>query len=300
MSNDKSIDLLLPPGRIVWGDLYEGRDKSMDGRPLTYSNGTPRKDYSFGIAIPKGPEPHWAHSAWGKQVWDFGHAKWPQGQGQRADFAWKIKDGDSTVPTATGRIPRDMPGHAGHWIVGLSSSIAPRLYKLGPNGPIPFDEPNAIMPGDWVEAYINVASNEQLQKPGLYLNHSMVCFRGYDPAGRIQLGPNVTQAGFGAAQVAAGVSVTPTGNALGGTPAVPAGNLPPATAPAPTVATQNPPSYTPPGLAAANTGLPPPPPGAPAQAPVRVMLPKANGIPYEQWLAQGWTDDTLRGNGYMQ
>ena len=317
MSQKQNIDLLLPPGRVVWGDLYEGKSESMDGRPLTYSNGTPRKDFAFGVAIKKGSEPHWAHTAWGQQIWNFGHAEWPQGQAQRADFAWKIQDGDSTVPTTTGRIPRDMPGYAGHWIVKLSSSIAPRLYKLGPNGPMLWDEVGAIMPGDWVEVYANIASNEQMQKPGVYINHSMVCFRGYDPAGRIQLGPNVAVAGFGSASVGAGVSTTPTGQALGGAPAAPGaagapGGMPPPPgtqnalaggAPPPTVATVQPTPYTPPGLAQAGASTPPPPPGggAPVQhAPVHVMLPKANGIPYEQYINSGWNDEQLRANGYMQ
>lgn len=317
MSQKPTVELLLPPGRLVWGDLYNGRNTDMDGRPLTYKNGPdagkPRVDFGFGIAIKKGAEQHWASTVWGQQIWAFGHAAWPQGQGQRPDFAWKIEDGDSTMPNKKNRRPCDNPGYPGHWIVKPSSSIAPRLYRMGPNNqPVPFPDVDAIQPGDWVEAFVNITSNETLANPGIYINHSMVCWRGLDPDGRFQLGPNPSQAGFGQAAVAAGVSATPQGSAFVGTGATPPspGGAPVNTGPVgtapppPTVATAQPPAYTPPGLATAGQGVPPPPgaaapPVAPT-APVRVMLPKAGGTPYEAYIAGGWTDEQLRMNGYMQ
>jgi hypothetical protein len=43
---------------------------------------------------------------------------------------------------------------------------------------------------------------------------------------------------------------------------------------------------------------PPVPPAPPApQAPI--MTAKANGIPYETWIAQGWNNEQLVANGYM-
>ena len=301
MSSQKAnLDLLLPAGRMVWGDLYKGRGTDMDGRPLTYKSGAdagkPRVSFDFGVAIPKNGTTHWAQTEWGKKIWEFGHAQWPQGQAQRNDFAWKIEDGDGTTPNKKGRKACDNPGYPGHWIVKLSSSIAPKLYKLGPNGPVMYADVDAIKPGDWIEAYANIASNDTLANPGLYLNHSMVCFRAYDKDGRFTFGPDAGAVGFGTGGLGATATDAPVGGASAFAPPVPV--APPN---APTVATANPPAYAPPGLAQPQAA--PPPPNAPAApaAPVGpVMLPKANGIPYESWVAKGWTDETLRANGYLQ
>lgn len=105
----------------------------------------------------------------------------------------------------------------------------------------------------------------------------------------------------------------------------PAGNAPPppaappAAPPSPAAASPAPASAPPPPPAAPYTGFmeppaappapaaapPPPPPAAspppaPIASPGRVMLPAANGSTYEQMIAAGWTDDTLRSHGMMQ
>lgn len=91
------------------------------------------------------------------------------------------------------------------------------------------------------------------------------------------------------------------GHAVRAAPFVPAGSaLPPpppapiASVPAPTPLVPNPAFLQVPGGAPAV----PPPPGAPA-APARVMLPGANGVPYESYIAQKWTDQMLIANGMM-
>jgi hypothetical protein len=67
-----------------------------------------------------------------------------------------------------------------------------------------------------------------------------------------------------------------------------------------------PPAATPPVPVAAPTAVAPSPPAIPPSAasatisPSRVMLPAANGATYEQMLASGWTDETLRAHGMMQ
>src|SRR5690625_4227929 len=51
----------------------------------------------------------------------------------------------------------------------------------------------------------------------------------------------------------------------------------------------------------ASTPAAPPLPAAPAPAaPAHVMTAKANGAKYEDFVAQGWTDEQLVANGYMQ
>lgn len=295
----ETLQLLLPPGRMVFGNLYTASDKDGQGNLRLTREGKPKMTYDFGIAIPKAGSTHWAQTEWGKQIWEFGHKEWPNGQGQRQDFAWKIKDGDSQVPSKSGRKPCENTGWPGHWVVILSSSIAPRLYRIGANGqPEAFVEPDAIMPGDWIEAYINVASNGNLQNPGVYLNHSMVCFRGYDAAGRIVQGPRVENAGFGAAQVGASVQAAPGGVGMGAVPA-------PMATPPVTAATATTPPYTPAGVQApagvpAVPGAPPAPSIAVAPPAGPVMLPAANGVPYEAYRQAGWTDEQMRTAGYLK
>lgn len=51
-------------------------------------------------------------------------------------------------------------------------------------------------------------------------------------------------------------------------------------------------------------GAAPPPPytgfmETPAGPPVRIMLPKAGGVPYDSYIAQGWTDAQLVQHGMM-
>ena len=43
--------ILTPVGRLVSSSLYIPKDKDYDGQPLVYNDGTPRVEYSAGIAI---------------------------------------------------------------------------------------------------------------------------------------------------------------------------------------------------------------------------------------------------------
>lgn len=59
------------------------------------------------------------------------------------------------------------------------------------------------------------------------------------------------------------------------------------------------PAATPPSSPTASPGNAAPPPPAPAAPTGPTMLPAANGATYEQMIAAGWTDDTLRQHGMM-
>lgn len=69
---------------------------------------------------------------------------------------------------------------------------------------------------------------------------------------------------------------------------------PPAAAPAPAAN----PAMQQPIPTAMNMAPPPLPPQAPAPA-SPVMTPKAGGMPYAEFIKAGWTDDALRGQGYI-
>jgi hypothetical protein len=294
-SESKSMSDAVPfttaVGRLVQGSLYKPSTTDMEGKPLVIKTGPnagqARVDYYFAVAIPKGTETHWSMTSWGKVIWDVGHRDWPAGQADAPTFAWKIRDGDSTIPNKAGTRPVDQEGFKGCWVVSFSSSYAPKLFTtMGQKTPVPYTEDGAIRPGYFVEVAANVAGNGVALNPGVFINHSMVNLRAYGP--EIVFGPDPEDAGFGASPLPAGASLTPLG----------------ATTPPPvTTATAPPPGVTPHTAFAFGPAAPPPPPAAappPPTASARRMTAKAGGYTYEALVGQGWTDATLVQHGYME
>ena len=347
------VNITSPVGRIVMGSLYDPSTTDAEGKPLVVKTGPnagqPRVNYFFALAIPKGAEPHWAHTPWGQQIWNVGNQAFPNAA-QSPAFAWKIEDGDSQIPNKKGRKPCDNEGWRGHWILKFSGGFAPKVYQQEGAGYVQVMQKDFCKPGYFVEVAFSVEGNGSQSQPGVYLNHSMVCFRAYGQ--EITFGPDVASAGFGAAPLPAGASMTPPAGAIPmpqapaaapALPGAPAGYAPP---PAPGVMPGAAPTMPlPPGLpqvpgaVPAIPGVPAPlapagsvpmpstpVPGAPAPipvtpnpgfvqvpppvaapmapppapvAPVRQMTAAAQGIPYESYIAQGWSDALLVQNGLM-
>lgn len=289
------LNFTTPVGRLVQGSLYKGNDKDAEGKPLVVKTGPqagqPRVDFYFALAIPKGAETHWAYTEWGAKIWAKGHEGMASA-GQNPKFAWKITDGDSQVPDAKNKRPCDREGFKGHWVLRMSSGFAPRVFRQEGGGFVQMPEVDAVKLGYYVQVNANVDYNGSTQQPGIYINHSMVCFSGYGP--EIVVGPDAASAGFGAAPLPAGASAVPLGAsaplpAVGGMPGVP--GAPGAPAPAPLI----------PGLPGApGAALPgmPPAPGA-MVAPAYTMTAKAGGATREAFVAQGWNDAQLLEQGYM-
>lgn len=274
MSN--RVELLTPVGRLVQGSVYEGQTTDAENKPLIYKTGPhagqPRVEFYFALAIPKGSETHWNQTVWGQKIWNIGQTGFPNGQANSPTFAWKIKDGDSVIPNRAGRKPCDQEGFPGHWVLSFSSGFAPQI--LNANGSQPILEPNAVELGYYVQVFGSVSDNESQQQPGVYLNHSMVALSAYGK--RIFVGVDPKSVGFGDAPLPAGASLTPLAQSFN-----------PATTPAPTPVAAAPTPY--PQILTPAT-----------PAPARVMLPAAKGIPYEQYIANQWTDALLIQHGYMQ
>lgn len=318
----QKVNITSPVGRIVMGSLYDPSTTDAEGKPLVVKTGPnagqPRVNYFFALAIPKGAEPHWAHTPWGQQIWNVGNQAFPNAA-QSPAFAWKIEDGDSQIPNKKGRKPCDNEGWRGHWILKFSGGFAPKVYQQEGAGYVQVMQKDFCKPGYFVEVAFSVEGNGSQSQPGVYLNHSMVCFRAYGQ--EITFGPDVASAGFGAAPLPAGASMTPPAGAIPmpqAPAAAPAGYAPPpglpqvpGVAPAPLapagfVPT---PSLPVPGAPAPIpvvpnpqfVQVPPPVPQAPVTpaAPVRQMTAAAQGIPYESYIAQGWTDAMLVQNGLM-
>ena len=204
-------NITSPVGRIVAGSLYKPNEKDFDGNPLVYKTGAnagqKRVSYFVALAIPKIPgHTHWAQTDWGSKIWQVGHAAFPQAA-QRPDFAWKIEDGDSTIPNKRNRKPCDQEGWPGHWIIKLSNGFAPKVYFQDGSKWVERVDVDAVKPGYFVEVSFSPDGNGNQNNPGVYLNLSMVAFRGYGP--EIVFGPNVDDAGFGAAPLPVGASMMP-------------------------------------------------------------------------------------------
>jgi hypothetical protein len=86
------VNITSPVGRIVMGSLYDPSTTDAEGKPLVVKTGPnagqARVNYFFALAIPKGAEPHWAHTAWGQQIWGIGNQAFPNAA-QSPAFAWK-------------------------------------------------------------------------------------------------------------------------------------------------------------------------------------------------------------------
>ena len=265
-------DILFPAGRMVGGNLdklFPRTDSA--GKPKVGTDGTPEMQCSFGYAIPKAGEQHWAQTAWGKIIYDTGAAAHPN-LVQSPAFSWKITDGDSPLPNKKGKRPCDQTGYPGHWVIWFSQGWLPK--RVNSDGTVELPE-GTIQPGFYIQVFGSVAGNKLVPNgtPGVYLNPIAVALVGEGE--RIATDVDTTKVGFGGAALP-----------LGAKPVTAAAPQFAAPAPAPT------------------PSAPPAPPVVPNPAILNVPAPKqmtakAAGATYEQFVAQGWTDDMLRQQGYM-
>lgn len=298
-----STKFTTPVGRIVMGDLYKPNTTDAEGKPLIVKNGTnqgqPRTNYFFALAIPKGTERAWHETPWGQQIAGVGYAAFPQAA-QSPSFAWKIEDGDSQVPNKRGRKPCDNEGWPGHWILKFSGGYAPKVYRQDGAGVVQVTEAGYVKPGYFVQVAASADGNGSQSQPGIYLNHQMVCFRAYGD--EIVFGMRPEEAGFGAAPLPAGASMTPTALTVPMPAAAPAAPI----QVTPTQVTPNPgflqvplPPQTVPAVPVVPTPPPSPVviPASPSSGPR--MTEKAAGASYQAFVAGGWTDAALIAGGYM-
>ena len=305
MSANKE-DILTPAGRLVSGDCFESQKTDAEGRPLVIKNGPnagqPRVDYFMGLAIPKtDPEfgPMYAKIL-GVAKADFPTLFDAAGNCINPKFAFKVTDGDSTVPNTKGVAPVTREGYAGHWVLHFSGGFAPKCYTAG--GAEQIMDASQLKRGDYIRIYGSVKGNGSMQQPGVYLNHSMVERVGFGAA--IVSGPS-GEAVFGAAGAVAlpvGASATPVASATPmAQPAAVAPIVPVAVSQVPAaIAAVQPAAVVPPVVNQAPAAVVPvvtPAPdflNAPAPAPAAV-------VPVEKsYIVQGtaYTETALRAQGY--
>jgi hypothetical protein len=288
--------ILTPVGRLVQGSLYEPQTTDPENNPLTIKSGPqagqPRTIYYFAIAIPKGPEKHWAETVWGQKIWAVGHAGFPNGQANSPSFAWKIIDGDSQTPNRKGKKPCEKEGYPQHWVLNFSSGFAPTI--VNETGSAYILEKDAVNAGDYIQIAGTVDDNGSTQQPGVFLNHSHVAFVRYGK--RITQGVDPKNIGFGVGTVIpAGASLTPVSVEF--TPLV---NVTPSHAPLAYVPPTPQLAYAAPIPAVQPIVSPSPytqilsPPAAPA----KVMTASAQAS-YDDYIKAGWTDAQLIQHGLL-
>ena len=277
-------DILLPPGRMVQGDLFQPQTKNKEGQPLVDKQGNPRVSFFMGYAVAKNAP---GVQELIQQLQQLAVAAWPAGQAQaslnliaqgtppeNSGFSWKYVDGDAPANA-------NKDGFPGHYVFRLTNGFQPKVCMRNSQGVMDqITDPAFAKRGYFYRAFVSVESNKSQSKPGMYMNLKAAELIGMGE--EIVSGPDVNAifGGATAAALPAGAAALPahmaTPGAGSGMPAQPgAGAMPPGTPAHDFV--QGPPAAT----------APP------------TMTAKAGGAPYESFITQGWTDDQLRANGYI-
>lgn len=240
-----STPVLFPAARYVSGDMYKTEEKKdQQGNVRTHAVGHKKAgevmlECYFGIAIPKEGTQHWAQRPntaywqekdptgqgyngfkvqhWGETIWLRGHADFPRLVDPASkmitlpSFAWKIEDGDSTIPKGERMIRNcDREGFPGCWIVHLKTpGRLPSIWDE--TGTHKIEGVGTVKRGFYIEVQGTVSGNGQTAKPGVYINHQMVAYRA--PGKEIVFGPDPRSVGFGRSALPAGVTSVPTGAA---------------------------------------------------------------------------------------
>lgn len=287
-----ATEFTAPTGRLVWGDPFKAETVMDDltKLPKRDAAGNVVIEYTFGVAYTKGDA---AFSVLYATFKGADRAEWPQFHGADGNilpgvkFADKITDGDGFNQKGQQRA-KEGNGYAGCWIVKYATQFPPNVYEHDGQRWVQMVDNGRLQPGDYVQVSGSTQSNKSQQSPGMYRNANMVAFVGK--------GVPIVRTGdpdkaFGAAPPPLPPGATPA-------PQLPPGPGAPLTppAPAPGPAATRPAPYTGyvPGPAAtpgppAAPPMPPAPPAAPVN-PQRQMTAAANGVPYEAYVQQGWTD----------
>lgn len=179
-----AVNPVLPMGRIVAGHpmLFTQEKDWVTKQPKLNAQGQPKMSCFFALAIPKAGEQHWSQTQWGALIYSEGQASFPRGEFQRPDFAWKIVDGDSTIPNKNGTVPNTQEGYPGHWVLSISTSLAaPKCFKANPQFGTVTEcvSDKEIKRGDYGRVTITVKGNCDAngfaQSPGVYLNPLGFC-----------------------------------------------------------------------------------------------------------------------------
>jgi hypothetical protein len=307
-------DLMFPPGRLVGGSVYRAQPKTNnDGTArIDTVTGKPMIGFSFGVAYPKNGSTHFGQTPWGAEIWQEGHAAWPNGQAGAPTFAWKVTDGDSQIPNKKGRKPCDNEGWPGHWVVWFSGTFPPKTCNADGSREYTVADGEIIKPGHFVQVAGSVDSNKSTQSPGLYLNYKAVAHSAFGPEIALSNSIDTKTAGFGGQPLPPGASAVPLGQmpgaapagapalpaAVPGVPAVPmAAPVMPSAAPAVQMPAVQPSTAFLAPVAAVPVAIPAV--SVPSTEPQLTPTAAANGWTYAMLKGAGHSDAAMRANGWI-
>lgn len=169
-------EITLPCGRIVQGHPMEGhQQKDRDNNLKVTKTGEPLMSFFIAVAIAKGSETHWNQTDWGQQIQQTAVTAWPNGEHDSLTFAWKITDGDSTVPNKKGNKPCDKEGYPGHWVINIQNGFSYPCFHAGKYEPHQvIQNKNEIKSGDYVRVVVNIKGNNSTDSPGVYINPQLL------------------------------------------------------------------------------------------------------------------------------
>lgn len=204
------MEFLTPVGRLVQGDPFEAQTKNKAGQPLVTKSGQPTQRYFIAVAFPKA-DPRGEFAAFYQKLVEVARGSFPQlfnaqGQCSHPRFSWKLADGDGVDDD--GKPNANKSGFAGHWVIKFSSSFAPKCFHAGRYQPHEqIQDAKAIPRGYYVRVAGTIEGNDDVSKPGLYVNLSMVELAGGQPSDMIVSGPDAATVFGGApAMLPAGVA----------------------------------------------------------------------------------------------
>jgi hypothetical protein len=283
-----------PVGRMVQGHPMLENTKNMKGGQLTDKQGNPRSEYFFAIAISK-QDPGVNELIQLAQA--TAQQAFPQGQYNNPDFSWKIIDGDAPAN-------REKEGFAGCWVFRCTNGWQPKCFTK--DGEALIMDQSQLKRGYFIRASISFKGNDDLTKPGIFINCGAVELFSYGQ--EIQGGPDGA-AIFGSTKptyLPPGMTDAPVSN----TPGINHGS--PFTQQTSPFTQQTPPAQgggspftqqtpAPVGLPLPNQPgnfLNPPPPTEPQPTPGYKMAPTAPGT-YAEFLKAGWNDQQLIQAGHL-
>jgi len=167
-----------PVGRFVGGDCFVGMTTDAEGSPLLTKSGPnigqPRTQFIIILAIAKN-DPAWPEMA--ARISEAAKSAFPtlpaaQGPITGTGFAFKVTDGDSTVPNGKGVAPCSREGYPGHWVVKFSGGYAPKCFTLG--GASVITDPQQVLRGYYLRVQYSVAGNGSPMRPGIFINPHLV------------------------------------------------------------------------------------------------------------------------------
>jgi hypothetical protein len=200
------IEILTPPGRIVWGHplIKQIKTDPKTRKPILDKAGQEQDVWSYGLAIP-----NHLFAPVEQAIAQAGYQQYPNGQFPR-DFAWKIKR--ETDRDQDNKLYGEREGYAGHTVINISTqAFCPPAFKFE-NGAYRQLTEKEIKTGDWGVAKLMINSHPG----GIYINPVAFELVGYDKeiVSRSAANPNETFGGR-TYQLPPGVSATPVGGGHG-------------------------------------------------------------------------------------